>query len=394
MKKALIVGVFGQIGIYLSRILIQKGYQVHGTGAADWSPNVQKVSSRFPLDPTVKISELRYSDPECVKKLMRRLRPDEIYVLEPANIGTEHVRPRADVNIQLYVPLLVSILDMMRALSENYKPRLFHACQNDLFAAANTPFQTESNSFVYTDASVAVFEKTYTLCSAYRNAYNLHVTNGIFFGCFSPHLDESSFARYVSKSLAELVFGQRETIMTGDLSVKRDRVHASDCANGMYLALQQENGNDYIFASGISARREILFYHAAKPLGMTIRFHTCNGKQYGYLTDLDEDMFIKRIGAAQLPRMKGKLVGPDLPLLSNTDQEKSLVISGSFENESRESSMLLGDYSKAKEKLNWYPRYHFADVIKEMIFHDVHLVKNINPESCLTLVEEANKSVL
>lgn len=375
MKRALIIGIYGQIGFYLSNILVQNGYEVKGTIATDWLRDYDNESSgceELPFHLSIEMTKVRYSDPDSWDKLIRAFHPDEIYILTPVNIGTEHVKPLPSINYYLYVPMIIRLLSMIRELDGNYKPRLFHACQNDLFGMTNTVFQTELSPFAYIDPSVAVIEKAYILCCAYRKAYRLHVSNGILFDCFSPYLSESSFARYISKSLAEFVLGKKEVFITGDLSPKRDRMHACDGAWGMYLAMQQEDAGDYIFASGISARREILLYHAANSLGMTIRFVIYNGIQCGYLTGLDEDVFNKSIGTSYLARVKNKLVNTDLSHLNVLDREKAVIISNSFKNKGGEASTLLGKYSKAKKKLNWYPYYHFADVIKEMVFEDVN----------------------
>lgn len=390
MKRSLIIGIYGEIGIYLSGILVQNGYVVKGTIATDWlrsGDDETAGSEELPFHSSIEMIRVRYRDHGSWSKIIYAFRPDEIYILTPLN--TRDQNQRDTVNIDLYEPFIVHILDLVKELRQTYRPRIFHACGSDLFGLPDTIPQSELTPLRTDDPAVKPILRSFLHCRAYREAYGINASNGILTDCLSVYQSEFSFERYVSKTLAEVVLGRREAIPVGNLSIKRDRIHAWDCANGIHHVMQQRKTDDYLFASGISSTREVLLFHSAKPLGMTLRFITLGDQRLGFLTDLDERKFTERVGEKYLAKMKSRIISSnDLKSRKKVARDKAFVISKPSDQGRVEAPFILGDYSKAKRELNWTPQYHFADVIKEMVMEDLVQLRG------LTSDEEIRNNIL
>jgi len=380
MKRALIIGIYGQIGFYLSNILVQNGYGVKGTIATDWFRDQDDETTGYDgllFHPSVEMIKLRYRDHDSWDKLIRAFYPDEIYILTPVNIATGHVDRSPAINLDLYEPFILHVLDLAKSLMETYRPHIFHACQTNLFGFPGTIPQSELTPLVTDDPEIKPILRSFLHCRAYRDAYGINATNGILADSLSVYQNAVSFERYISQSLAEVVLGQRETIPVGDLTVKRDRVHALDCAEGIHRAAQQKRADDYLFASGISSGREVLLFHAARPLGLTLRFVTQGNQRLGFLNDLDENKFIEQVGEVYLAAIKGRIVcKDDLKSLKKADKKKAVISSKPSGRGRAEAPFLLGDYSKAKRELNWKPQYHFVEVIKQMVLEDLKRLRS------------------
>ncbi|MEL7588485.1 MAG: GDP-mannose 4,6-dehydratase [Prolixibacteraceae bacterium] len=371
MKRALIVGIDGQLGYYLSELLVSLKYQVYGIGVAE-----HKERAKFlPFSKEVEISYPDMKHDGLPKRIVAEFRRSEIYILTPANAANDNGQGNFDQDLAGHNSFILRIMIENRLLNQDEWPRLFHACTCNLYGQTDSLPQDELTPLNFSLLSKDPVLKAYRYVHTFRNTFGLHASSGILFDYSSPYHFESCFPGYVSSMLCKIVLGKEEQLRVGDLLPRRDWGHAREYARAMYLALQQDFADDYVIASGVSVSREILIYHAARQLGLTIRFAGIKKDRRGYLTHIDIPLFKRKVGEPCLKSIQLKIVQDDLSKPDIPDIEKAIVVVDPAAYTSNEPFFLLGDYSKAKKQLNWSANLYLVDLMREMINSDLKRIK-------------------
>jgi GDPmannose 4,6-dehydratase len=230
----------------------------------------------------------------------------------------------------------------------------------------------------------------YRITVNYREAYGLHASNGILFNHESPIRGETFVTRKITRALSRIAMGMQQTLFLGNLSAQRDWGHAKDYIRAMYLILQQDKPDDYVIATGITTAIRDFVKMTAAEIGMEISFTGEGPEEKGYLTAIDESAFTQKVGASFLANLQNRLNGmlssannqSDIPgklsvtpSASKKTADPPLVAVDPLYFRPTEVDLLIGDNSKAKEKLGWSPEYDLQALIADMMASDVNLMK-------------------
>ncbi len=344
MKTAFITGVTGQDGAYLSELLLEKGYHVHGLKRRASSFNTDRVDHLYqdPHEEDVRFT-LHYGDLTDSTNLIRiiqEIQPDEIYNLAAqSHVAVSFETPEYTANSDALGTLRV--LEAIRILGLEEKTRFYQASTSELFGKVQETPQTEKTPF-YPRSPYAV-AKLYSFWIAvnYREAYNMYACNGILFNHESPVRGETFVTRKITRALARIKLGLQENIFLGNLNAKRDWGHAKDYVRMQWLMLQQEKPEDFVIATGVQHSVRDFVDVAAAELGMSIDWQ---GK------GLDE------IG---IEEKSGKIIVQVDPRYFRPTEVETL----------------LGDPTKAKNELGWVPEITFETMVQEMIVEDLRLAE-------------------
>ncbi len=325
MKKALITGITGQDGSYLAELLLDKGYEVHGIVRRSSSFNTGRIDHIY-QDPHLPGTRLflhygDLNDSSSLNLLLKKLRPDEIY-----NLGAQsHVRVSFDVpeyTAEVTGVGAVRLLEAIRELDLK-QTRVYQASSSEMFGASPPP-QNEQTPFYPRSPYGCAKVYAYWIGVNYREAYGLHVTNGILFNHESPRRGETFVTRKVTRAASRIKHGLQKKLYLGNLDARRDWGYAKDYVEAMWVMMQQAQGDDYVVATGES--------HTVRELCEEAFGHV--GLDYGEFVDIDPRYY-----------------------------------------RPTEVDFLLGDPSKAKQKLGWVPRTTFKDLIRIMMESDLKLAE-------------------
>jgi GDPmannose 4,6-dehydratase len=369
-KTALITGITGQDGAYLAEFLIRKGYIVHGIKRRSSLLNTERIDHLY-QDPHIEKRDLilhygDLSDSMNITRIIQECRPDEIY-----NLGAmSHVKVSFDVpeytaNTDGIGTL--RILEAIRLLDMKDHVRIYQASSSELYGLVREVPQTENTPF-YPRSPYAVAKLyAYWITVNYREAYGLHASNGILFNHESPVRGETFVSRKITRGLARIVLGLQETLFMGNLSSKRDWGHAKDYVKAMYLILQQEKPDDYVIATGVTTDVREFIKKSFAFIGIELSFKGEKESETAYVTSVNEKMFIEKVGLEPLKKFKAR-VSAD-PVVVKVDPAYFRPT---------EVDILLGDPSKANNKLGWKPQYDLDGLISEMVDSDLVLMKKEN----------------
>ncbi|GAB6037435.1 GDP-mannose 4,6-dehydratase [Fundidesulfovibrio butyratiphilus] len=340
-KTALITGITGQDGAYLAQLLLEKGYVVHGLKRRSSLFNTNRIDHLY-QDPHVDGRRfiLHYGDLTDSTNLIRviqQVKPDEIYNLAAqSHVAVSFETPEYTANSDALGTL--RILEAIRILGMAETTRFYQASTSELFGQVREIPQTEKTPF-YPRSPYAVAKLYgYWITVNYREAYNLFACNGILFNHESPMRGETFVTRKITRAMARIKLGLQDCLYLGNLDAKRDWGHAKDYVEMMWLMLQQDEPDDYVIATGVQYSVRDFVKAAAAELGIPLRF-----EGHG----LDEKAYHAHTGAC--------LVAVDPRYFRPTEVET-----------------LLGDPTKAKEKLGWTPRITFEEMVSEMIRADLN----------------------
>jgi GDPmannose 4,6-dehydratase len=339
MKKALITGVTGQDGAYLSEFLLDKGYEVHGIKRRTSLFNTDRIDHLY-QDPHEKhrrfiLHHGDMTDSSSLTRIIQQVLPDEIYNLAAqSHVAVSFEEPEYTANSDALGAL--RLLVAMRILGLEKKTRFYQASTSELYGLVQEVPQKETTPF-YPRSPYAVAKLyAYWITVNYREAYGMYACNGILFNHESPVRGETFVTRKITRALARIKLGLQDTLYLGNLNAKRDWGHAKDYVEMMWLMLQQEEAEDFVIATGEQYSVRQFVEAAAKEIGIGI---TWKGK------GVDEKGF----------DAKGKcIVAVDPRYFRPTEVET-----------------LLGDPSKAKKKLGWVPKIRFNELVSEMMREDL-----------------------
>ncbi|MDR3137753.1 MAG: GDP-mannose 4,6-dehydratase [Tannerellaceae bacterium] len=365
MKVALITGVTGQDGAYLSEYLIKKGYEVHGIKRRSSLFNTDRIDHLY-QDPHVKDRNLilhygDLTDSMNLTRIIGEVQPDEIYNLAAmSHVKVSFDTPEYTANADGLGTL--RILEAVRLLRLTEKTRIYQASTSELYGLIQETPQRETTPF-YPRSPYAVAKLyAYWITVNYREAYRMHASNGILFNHESPLRGETFVTRKVTRAVARIVLGMHTKMFMGNLSSRRDWGHAKDYVRAMYAILQQETPSDYVIATGVTTTIRDFIHKAFGEVGVTIGFKGKGTEEVAIVTTVDKVRFKATVGEEYIEgiekRIGEEVVGVDPQYFRPTEVE-----------------LLIGDASKAREQLGWIPEYDLDALIKDMIGSDLRLMK-------------------
>jgi GDPmannose 4,6-dehydratase len=338
-KVALITGVTGQDGAYLSELLLQKGYIVHGLKRRASMFNTARIDHlyRDPHENNVRffLHHGDLTDSSNLIRIIQQVQPDEIYNLAAqSHVAVSFEVPEYTANADALGTL--RILEAIRILDLGQKTRFYQASTSELYGLVREVPQTEKTPF-YPRSPYAVAKLyAYWIAVNYREAYGLYACNGILFNHESPIRGENFVTRKITRALARIKLGLQDRLYLGNLNAKRDWGHASDYVEMQWLMLQQDKPDDFVIATGIQNSVRDFVAVAARELGIEMRWEG---------EDLDEKGY----------DASGRcLVMVDPRYFRPTEVET-----------------LLGDATKAHRELGWTPKINFEELVREMVREDV-----------------------
>jgi len=361
MKKALITGITGQDGAYLAEFLLKKGYEVHGIKRRSSSFNTDRIDHLYhdPHEKGVKF-HLHYgdlTDSTNLIRLIQEIQPDEIY-----NLGAQsHVKvsfdtPEYTANADGIGVL--RILEAIRLLGLTKKTRIYQASTSELYGLVQAVPQSETTPF-YPRSPYAVAKLYgYWIIVNYREAYGMYACNGILFNHESPIRGETFVTRKITRAVAKISLGLQTCLYVGNLSAQRDWGHAKDYIAAMWLMLQQEVAEDFVIATGVTTTVREFIKMSFGELGIEIEFSGKEENEKGVIIDIDQEK-VKQLGLnADSLHFGQTVVKVDPQYFRPTEVE-----------------LLIGDPTKAKEKLGWEPKYDLKALVEDMVHSDLDAAK-------------------
>ena len=358
MKKALITGITGQDGSYLTEILLEKGYEVHGIIRRSSSFNTARIDHLYNNKEIMnKKLFLHYGDLVDTSSLNRMLEitePDEIY-----NLGAQsHVKVSFEIPDYTAQVDALGTLRFLDAIRETglHGTKLYQASTSELYGKVREIPQDENTPF-YPRSPYAVAKLyAYWIIINYREAYNIYASNGILFNHESERRGNTFVTKKITRAAANIVFGKQKVVRLGNLNAKRDWGYAPEYCEGMWRILQQETAEDFVLATGETHTVREFAELAFANLGITIEWKGKDSEEKGYVAELDNSVIESFTNSFNLST---NLKAGDLVVEVSQNYYRPTEV-----------EMLIGKPTKAKEKLGWEAQTKFEDLVKIMQQHD------------------------
>ena len=346
-KIALITGITGQDGAYLAEFLIDKGYIVHGIRRRASLFNTDRIDHLY-QDPHEQNTRmfLHYgdmTDSSSLVRIIQQVQPDEIYNLAAqSHVHVSFEEPEYTANSDALGPL--RILEAVRLLGLQKKTRFYQASTSEMYGAVRETPQTEATPFYPRSPYGVAKLYAYWITVNYREAYGIYACNGILFNHESPIRGETFVTRKITRALSRIKLGLQKCLYLGNLDALRDWGHAKDYVEAQWLMLQQEQPEDFVIATGVQYSVRDFVNAAATGLGMTLRWEGQGVDEKAYWID-----------DAAPQSVRGKtIVAVDPRYFRPTEVET-----------------LLGDATRARQRLGWTPRITFEQLVEEMVREDL-----------------------
>ncbi len=339
-KTALITGVTGQDGAYLARLLLEKGYRVHGIKRRSSSFNTSRIDEIYedPHVPDPQLS-LHYGDLTDATNLIRivqETQPDEIYNLAAqSHVAVSFETPEYTANSDALGTL--RLLEAIRILGLERKTRFYQASTSELYGLVQEVPQRETTPFYPRSPYAAAKLYAYWITVNYREAYGIHASNGILFNHESPLRGETFVTRKITRAAAAITLGRQDVLYLGNLDAQRDWGHAREYAHGMWLMVQQDEGDDFVLATGETTRVRQFVEWAFEDAGIALDWRGSGAEEQG---------FCRKTGALR--------VAVDPRYFRPTEVD-----------------LLIGDPSKAHQKLGWRHETSVRELVREMVTADL-----------------------
>jgi GDPmannose 4,6-dehydratase len=352
-KVALVTGVNGQDGAYLTELLLSKGYTVHGIKRRSSLFNTARIDHLYqdPHEKGIKLT-LHYGDLTDSTNLIRIIQetqPDEIYNLAAmSHVKVSFDTPEYTANADGIGTL--RILEAVRLLGLTQKTKVYQASTSELYGLVQEVPQRETTPF-YPRSPYAVAKLYgYWITVNYREAYNMFAVNGILFNHESPLRGETFVTRKITRGVAKIALGMQDKIYLGNLDAKRDWGHAKDYVEAMWLILQQPVPEDYVIATGITTPVRDFVRMAFAEVGVELEFKGEGSNERGYVVVANHPDFQVEIGK--------EVIAVDPKYYRPTEVD-----------------LLIGDPTKAMTKLGWKPKYDLPMLVNDMVTSDVELFR-------------------
>jgi GDPmannose 4,6-dehydratase len=343
MKKALVTGITGQDGSYLAEFLLNKGYEVHGVKRRTSLINTDRIDHLYqePFEQDIKfiLHHGDLTDSTSLIRIIQEIQPDEIYNLAAqSHVAVSFEQPEYTANSDALGAL--RILEAIRILKLEKKTKYYQASTSELYGLTKETPQNEKTPFYPRSPYGVAKLYAYWITVNYREAYGIYACNGILFNHESPVRGETFVTRKITKALTRIKLGLQKNLHLGNLNAMRDWGHARDFVEAQWLMLQQQKPEDFVIATGCQHSVRDFVNLASKVLDIKINWRGKDLKEVGSFNGSD-------------------IIKVDPRYFRPTEVEN-----------------LLGDASKAKEKLNWTPKINFEQLVKEMVDQDLKLAKN------------------
>ncbi|MGK0390175.1 MAG: GDPmannose 4,6-dehydratase [Maribacter sp.] len=353
MKKALITGITGQDGAYLTELLLSKGYEVHGIKRRSSSFNTSRIDHLY-QDPHVKTRNLilhygDLTDSTNMIRIIQEVQPDEIYNLGAmSHVQVSFDSPEYTADTDGIGTL--RILEAIRILGLTKKTRFYQASTSELYGLVQEVPQKETTPF-YPRSPYAVAKLyAYWITVNYREAYGMHASNGILFNHESPLRGETFVTRKITRAAAKIGLGLQDKVFLGNMDAKRDWGHAKDYVEVMWLMLQEDDPDDYVVATGVTTTVRDFVRMSFREIGVELEFKGEGEQEVGIVASSTNPQYPLEVGRA--------IIAVDPRYYRPTEVE-----------------LLIGDPTKARTKLGWTLKYDLAGLVKEMIAKDLELFK-------------------
>ena len=354
MKKiALITGITGQDGSYLTELLLDKGYEVHGIKRRASSFNTQRIDHLY-QDPHQENRNLflhygDMSDSTNLIRIIQEVQPDEVYNLAAmSHVHVSFDTPEYTANVDGLGTL--RLLEAIRILKLEKKTKIYQASTSELYGKVQEVPQTETTPFYPRSPYGVAKMYAYWISVNYREAYNIFACNGILFNHESPVRGETFVTRKITRAVSKIALGLQDTLFLGNLDAQRDWGHAKDYVRMMWMILQADEPEDWVIATGKTTSVRDLVKMAFAEVGVELEF-VGNGKE--------EKGIVKSCSNTNF----------------SIDLGKEVVCIDPHYYRPTEVDLLIGDASKAKNKLGWVPKYSLQDLMKEMMENDVKIIQ-------------------
>ena len=346
-KRALITGITGQDGAYLAELLLEKGYEVHGIKRRSSSFNTGRIDHLYhdPHEQGVKMF-LHFgdmTDATNLIRLMQEIQPDEVYNLA----AQSHVQvsfDTAEYTANADGIGALRLLEAMRLLKLGEKTRFYQASTSELYGKVQEIPQSETTPFYPRSPYAAAKLYAYWITVNYREAYGFHASNGILFNHESPIRGETFVTRKISQAVAAIALGTQDKLYLGNLNAKRDWGHARDYVEGMWMILQEPKPEDYVLATGEAHSVREFCEHAFREIGVEL----------SWVGEGISERGVDRRNNRTLIKVDSRYFRPT------------------------EVDLLLGDSTKAQERLGWRPKTNFSELVCEMVRADLDALKRNN----------------
>ena len=354
MKKALITGVTGQDGSYLAEFLLEKGYEVHGIKRRASLFNTERVDHIYE-DPHVENANfiLHYgdlTDSSNLIRIMQEVQPDEVYNLgAQSHVAVSFEAPEYTADVDAMGTL--RLLEAIRFLGLEKKTKFYQASTSELYGEVQEIPQKETTPFHPRSPYAVAKMYAYWIAVNYRESYGIYACNGILFNHESPRRGETFVTRKITRGIANIAQGLESKLYLGNMDALRDWGHAKDYVRMQWMMLQQDMPEDFVIATGkqISVREFVSM--SAKEAGITVEFSGEGVKEVATVTAVDNEI-------APGVKVGDVIVEVDPRYFRPAEVET-----------------LLGDPTKAKEKLGWVPEYDLKSLVAEMVQGDINLMK-------------------
>lgn len=342
-KRALITGVTGQDGAYLSELLLAKGYIVHGLKRRSSSFNTARVEHLYEdphaEEPRFILHHGDMTDPTNLIRILQETRPDEIYNLAAqSHVQVSFETPEYTANVDGMGTL--RLLEAIRILDLAKTSRFYQASTSELYGKAQAVPQNESTPFYPRSPYAAAKIYAYWITVNYREAYGMHASNGILFNHESPLRGETFVTRKITRAAAAIHLGLQDKLYIGNLDAQRDWGHARDFVRGMWLMLQQDTPDDYVLSTGRTTAVRIFIEMAFRKVGIAIEWRGRGAEECG----------VDASNGRTIVQVDPRYFRPT------------------------EVDLLLGDSTKAKEKLGWTAETTLDELVTEMMREDLKVM--------------------
>lgn len=344
-KTALITGITGQDGAYLARLLLDKGYAVHGIKRRSSSFNTQRIEDIYEdphrPDPRLRLHYGDMTDSTNLIRIVQETQPDEIYNLAAqSHVAVSFETPEYTANADAIGTL--RLLEAMRILGIEKTTRFYQASTSELYGLVQEVPQRETTPFYPRSPYAAAKLYAYWIVVNYREAYGMHASNGILFNHESPVRGETFVTRKITRAAAAIALGRQDVLYLGNLDAQRDWGHARDYVRGMWLMMQQEAPDDYVLATGETTHVRTFVEWAFADAGITLEWRGEGVEEKGYCA---------ATGALR--------VAVDPRYFRPTEVD-----------------LLIGDPAKAREKLGWTHEVSVRDLAREMVEADMIVMRD------------------
>lgn len=353
MKKAFITGITGQDGAYLSELLLKKGYEVHGLKRRSSLFNTDRIDHLYE-DPHIENRKLilhygDMTDSANLISLIQKIQPDEIYNLAAmSHVKVSFETPEYTANADALGTL--RILEAVRMLGLEKKTRIYQASTSELYGLVQEVPQSETTPF-YPRSPYAVAKMyAYWITVNYREAYGIFASNGILFNHESPIRGETFVTRKITRAVSRIALGIQDKLYLGNLDAQRDWGHAKDYVRMMWMILQADESEDWVIATGITTPVREFVRKSFEKVGIELEFKGSGVDEKAYISECNNPEYQLEIGK--------EVLAVDPAYFRPTEVD-----------------LLIGDATKAKEKLGWVPEFTLDDLISDMMQSDLKLMK-------------------